>query len=130
MSQQIAGALGLAVLSTIATSHTQSLAAGGTSLTDALIGGYHLAFTIGALAVAVGIVTALVVLRTRRETAPEVAPTVDPAPADGPAFDDLSLDLLDPEMIAELAAEDDDEDDAGLRGYLQLAASSADVEGY
>ena len=33
-------------------------------------------------------------------------------------------------MIAELAAEDDDEDDAGLRGYLQLAASSADVEGY
>src|SRR6201992_397005 len=65
VSQQISGALGLAVLSTIATNHSKSLAAAGTSTTQALIGGYHLAFTIGAAAVAVGIATALVMLRRR-----------------------------------------------------------------
>src|SRR6201996_1654475 len=70
VSQQISGALGLAVLSTIATNHTKTLAAGGTSVTDALIDGYHLAFTIGAVTVAVGIGVALVALRTRPESAP------------------------------------------------------------
>jgi EmrB/QacA subfamily drug resistance transporter len=107
VSQQISGALGLAVLSTIATNHSKTLAAGGSSVTDALIGGYHLAFTIGAIAVAVGILTALVVLRTRpqAETAPEAAAEVAPLPGDGPAFDDLGLDLFDPELAAELGAE-------------------------
>jgi EmrB/QacA subfamily drug resistance transporter len=69
VSQQIAGALGLAVLGTIATNHSKSLEASGHNVASSLIGGYHLAFGIGATSIAVGIVTALVVLRTRRAPA-------------------------------------------------------------
>ena len=58
VSQQISGALGLAVLSTIATNHTQA--------TGSLLAGYHLAFTIGAASVAVGLLAALVLLRPRQ----------------------------------------------------------------
>jgi EmrB/QacA subfamily drug resistance transporter len=65
LSQQIAGALGLAVLGTIATNHTKALQAHGHTLASSLISGYHLAFAIGAASIAVGIVTALAVLRTR-----------------------------------------------------------------
>jgi EmrB/QacA subfamily drug resistance transporter len=62
VSQQLAGALGLAILGTLATNHTKALEAQHHSLTSALLGGYHLAFTIGAASVAVGIATALAVL--------------------------------------------------------------------
>jgi EmrB/QacA subfamily drug resistance transporter len=64
VSQQVAGALGLAVLGTIATNHSKTLEAGGHTVASSLIGGYHLAFGIGAVSIAVGIVTARVVLRT------------------------------------------------------------------
>ena len=47
LSQQIGGALGLAVLSTIAANHTKALA-DDHGLTSALIGGYQLAFLAGA----------------------------------------------------------------------------------
>ncbi len=43
------GALGLAVLASLATSRTDSLAAGGASHLAALTGGYHVAFLAGAL---------------------------------------------------------------------------------
>jgi EmrB/QacA subfamily drug resistance transporter len=138
VSQQISGALGLAVLSTIATNHTKTLAAGGSSLTDSLIGGYHLAFTIGAVAVAVGIGVALVALRTRPERAtvaatPASTPVLEPAyasvPADGPAFDDLALDLFDPDLAAALEAESDEHDFA-LPFDLDPSPLGADVEGY
>jgi len=66
LSQQIAGALGLAVLGTIATTRTKALQAEGHPLAGALVGGYHLAFAIGAASIVVGIVTALAVLRPRR----------------------------------------------------------------
>jgi EmrB/QacA subfamily drug resistance transporter len=74
VSQQIAGALGLAVLGTIATSHTKALVAQHHSPVSSLLAGYHLAFTVGLGAIVVGIVVALVVLRTQalsaaRETA-------------------------------------------------------------
>jgi EmrB/QacA subfamily drug resistance transporter len=68
LSQQIAGALGLAVLGTIATNHTKLLEGQGRPLTSSLLGGYHLGFAIGAAAVAVGMIGAVAVLRTR--TAP------------------------------------------------------------
>jgi EmrB/QacA subfamily drug resistance transporter len=70
VSQQVAGALGLAILGTIATSHTATLVGEHHALAGALVSGYHLAFTIGAAAVAVGIVVALLVLRA---PAPAVA---------------------------------------------------------
>jgi MFS family permease len=135
VSQQISGALGLAVLSTIATNHTKTLATGGSSVTDALIGGYHLAFTIGAVAVAVGIGVALVVLRTRPEAAsvaaaPTRAPALDAVPADGPAFENLALDLLDPDLAAVLDAESDNEHDFGLPFGFDETTIGADVEGY
>jgi EmrB/QacA subfamily drug resistance transporter len=43
------GALGLAILASVAASRTTSLADSGESATDALLGGYHLAFLVGAI---------------------------------------------------------------------------------
>jgi MFS family permease len=63
VSQQISGALGLAVLSTIAANHTKGLLAADHGLSSALIGGYQLAFVIGAVTIAVGIVLAFALLR-------------------------------------------------------------------
>jgi EmrB/QacA subfamily drug resistance transporter len=64
---QVGGALGLAILATVATSRTGSLLAGGESLASALTGGYRLVFTISAGLIVAGIAFAAVVLR------PEVA---------------------------------------------------------
>jgi MFS family permease len=66
VSQQVGGALGLAVLGTIATNRTHALEGSGHPLTESLIAGYHLAFVIGAGSVAAGVVGALVLLRPRR----------------------------------------------------------------
>jgi hypothetical protein len=71
LSQQIGGALGLAVLSTVAANHTRGLVAGGDGLTSSLIDGYQLAFITGAAAIAAGIALALVLLRPRAP-APEL----------------------------------------------------------
>jgi EmrB/QacA subfamily drug resistance transporter len=79
VSQQVAGALGLAVLGTIATNHSKALEASGHTVANSLVGGYHLAFAIGAVSVAVGIVTARVVLRTREAPA-AVHPATNPEP--------------------------------------------------
>jgi MFS family permease len=65
VSQQISGALGLAVLSTVAANHTKGLLADDHGLTSALIGGYQLAFIAGAMTIAAGIVLAFVLLRPR-----------------------------------------------------------------
>jgi EmrB/QacA subfamily drug resistance transporter len=73
VSQQLSGALGLAVLGTIATNRTQDLVASGHALTGSLISGYHLAFTIGAASVLAGALLALVVLRPRPALEAEVA---------------------------------------------------------
>jgi EmrB/QacA subfamily drug resistance transporter len=76
VSQQMAGALGLAVLGTIATNHTHALEAAHHSVVSSLIGGYHLAFTIGAVAVAAGIVAAISLLRS--PSAPEAEVVIEP----------------------------------------------------
>ena len=65
-SQQIGGALGLAVLSTIATSRTDHLMASGTSsLPSALTEGFQSAFLGGAVIAALGFVATLALVRTR-----------------------------------------------------------------
>jgi EmrB/QacA subfamily drug resistance transporter len=65
-SQQIGGALGLAVLSTIATSRTDDLMASGHStLPNALTEGFQSAFLGGAVIAALGFVATLVLIRTR-----------------------------------------------------------------
>jgi MFS family permease len=60
---QVGGAIGLAVLATLATTRTDSLLADGESSAEALTSGYHLAFLIGAVLVIVAIAVALTVLR-------------------------------------------------------------------
>jgi EmrB/QacA subfamily drug resistance transporter len=63
VSVQLFGAIGLASLGTIATDHTKALSASGHPLAAALTGGYHLAYVVAAVCVAVGIVAAFLVLR-------------------------------------------------------------------
>jgi len=58
------GALGLAVLAAIATSRTDNLLASGDSQTEALTGGYHTAFVVGALFAAVAGALAAGLLRS------------------------------------------------------------------
>jgi MFS family permease len=70
---QVGGALGLAVLATLATSRTTDLVASGEGSVSALTGGYRLAFIVGAGLVIAGIGIALTVLRSER--APEPEPT-------------------------------------------------------
>jgi MFS family permease len=60
---QVGGALGLAVLATLSTSRTDTLARGGQSAAEAMTGGYHLAFWIAAALVGAAIVVALVVVK-------------------------------------------------------------------
>ena len=71
---QIGGALGLAVLSTVATSRFNDLIKadqGPTGFASALVGGYHGAFLTGALLLAVGAVLVYVLLPSRRTTETE-----------------------------------------------------------
>jgi EmrB/QacA subfamily drug resistance transporter len=76
VAQQISGALGLAVLSTVAADHTQGLLSDGNGVTSALLGGYHVAFLAGAVAIVAGIVLAMALLRPRD---PQVAEERIPA---------------------------------------------------
>jgi len=62
-TQQVGGALGLAVLATLATSRTDTLRADGDGVASALTGGYHLAFGVGAVLVGAAIVLAAIVLK-------------------------------------------------------------------
>jgi MFS family permease len=64
-SQQIGGALGLAVLSTIATTRTHDLVAGGNNMHDALTHGFQAAFLGGAAIAALGVAATLILIRTR-----------------------------------------------------------------
>jgi len=83
VSQQVGGALGLAVLGTAATSHTRALVAAGHPLTSSLVSGDHFAFLIGAGCVSAGILVALVVLSGRR-TEPGLAAVTETEMAEEP----------------------------------------------
>jgi MFS family permease len=62
-SQQIGGALGIAALSTIATSSTENAVASGTAVPAALVDGFTTAFLAGVFIAAVGILAALTLIR-------------------------------------------------------------------
>jgi EmrB/QacA subfamily drug resistance transporter len=72
-SQQVGGALGLAVLATLSTTRSNSLLADGEQVASALTHGYHLAFATGAILVIAAIVLTMTLLRSpeRRAAAPE-----------------------------------------------------------
>jgi EmrB/QacA subfamily drug resistance transporter len=81
-SQQIGGALGLAVLSTIATSRTDDvMASGGSSLPQALTEGFQSAFLGGAVIAALGFVATLILIRTRDSRAHVEMAQAEAAPA-------------------------------------------------
>jgi MFS family permease len=83
-SQQIGGALGIAALSTIATSRTEDSLGSGTAVPTALVDGFQSAFVVGAVVAALGIIAALTLIR-RDElevgdvTELEVEPVLDAA---------------------------------------------------
>jgi EmrB/QacA subfamily drug resistance transporter len=79
-TQQVGGALGLAVLATVSTSHTNNLVASGHSQASALVGGYHLAWGIAAGLVLAATAVAVTVLRPAAQVAAE--PATDSVPAD------------------------------------------------
>jgi EmrB/QacA subfamily drug resistance transporter len=62
-SQQVGGALGLAVLSSLATTHTEDLLGSGSGLKDALTEGFQVAFLGGAAIAALGFVLTLVLIK-------------------------------------------------------------------
>jgi EmrB/QacA subfamily drug resistance transporter len=79
-SQQIGGALGIAALSTIATSRTDDAIAAGTALNPALVDGFTAAFLVGVGFAAVGILAALTLIRRDELEQPqevEAAPALD-----------------------------------------------------
>ena len=76
-SAQVGGALGLAVLATVASDRTESLRADGETVASALNSGFHLAYLIGVAAIAAALVVAFRVLRAT--PAPDVAAAPDPA---------------------------------------------------
>jgi EmrB/QacA subfamily drug resistance transporter len=80
VSQQLSGAFGLAVLSTVAANRAKGLVAAHHDLTSSLLSGYHLAFLVAAGAITVGIALAFVLLRPRSErSALQLAPDVGPS---------------------------------------------------
>ena len=62
-SQQIGGALGIAALSTIATSRTDDAVSAGAPVPSALVDGFTDAFVAGAIIAGIGIVAALTLIR-------------------------------------------------------------------
>jgi EmrB/QacA subfamily drug resistance transporter len=73
-NQQIGGAIGLAILTTVATTRTDDLLGSGSTRPEALVGGFQLAFWVGAAFAVVGLLTTLIVLKRddlRTETVAE-----------------------------------------------------------
>jgi hypothetical protein len=81
-SQQIGGALGIAVISTVATARTEHALAGGATREDALVHGFSGALILSVTIAALGLFAALTLIR-RKEPAPAVdelePPDTEPA---------------------------------------------------
>jgi EmrB/QacA subfamily drug resistance transporter len=78
-TQQVGGALGLAILATLATSRTDGLVEDGESAASALTSGYTLAFGIGAGFVLAAIAVAVAVLRAPAVAVAEQQSEAEPA---------------------------------------------------
>src|SRR5260370_13448024 len=72
-SGQVGGALGLAVLATLASARTLNLVESGASSAAALAGGYHLAWLVGAATVVITLAIAVPMLRARTPIEDEMA---------------------------------------------------------
>ena len=89
-SQQVGGALGLAVLATIATNHTHALRAHGAPPATALTAGYHLAWTIAAALVLAAIPIACLLLRPTTTPTRQHHETVALARADAACLEEAA----------------------------------------
>jgi EmrB/QacA subfamily drug resistance transporter len=76
-TQQIGGAVGIALLSTIAITRTDDKLAVGTAVPEAMVAGFQLAFLVGAAIAAAGLVAALLLIRDEELT---VVPQAEPEP--------------------------------------------------
>jgi MFS family permease len=82
-SFMMGGALGLAVLASLAASRTDALLADGESLTAALTGGYHVAFLVGAIFAAAAAGLGASLLRVPAQAAEELEEAAgEPAPCE------------------------------------------------
>jgi len=77
-SQQIGGAVGIAILSTVATSTTNDAIASGTDLPFALTDGFQAAFWVGAAVALAGVLVSLFLVRGR-DLRPQEIPVGEPA---------------------------------------------------
>ena len=77
---QVGGAIGLAVLATLAADRTVGLQADGESVASALNSGYHLAYLVGVVLVGVALLVALTVLRSDSQQQAEAAEADQPTP--------------------------------------------------
>ena len=86
-TQQIGGALGIAALSTIATSRSEDALAHGSAPAASLVHGFHGALYVAVGVAVVGIVAALTLIR--RPKVEQAPPNVEqlPAPAPAPVLD-------------------------------------------
>jgi MFS family permease len=82
-SQQIGGGIGLAILTTVATTRTNNLLASGVASPTALTDGFRLAFWVGVGFAVIAVAAALVALK--RE---ELVPQSEPAESPGEEADD------------------------------------------
>jgi EmrB/QacA subfamily drug resistance transporter len=88
-SLQVGGAVGLAVLATLATTRTESLLGSGSSTASALTDGYHLAFVVAAGLVVAAVGVALTVLRPEALAAVETEVEAQPAGVE-PAYSEAA----------------------------------------
>jgi len=78
-TQQVGGAVGIALLSTLAISRTEDEVAAGAAMPEAMTSGFQLAFWVGAGIALAGVVAALVLIR--QEEIVEVEAEAVPVPA-------------------------------------------------
>jgi hypothetical protein len=82
-SQQIGGALGIAVLSSVAVAHTTAASKAGDAVPQALTSGFQAAFWVGAGVAAVGVLASLLLIRKDElAVAPAYEPDAEPALAE------------------------------------------------
>ncbi|MEJ7630541.1 MAG: MFS transporter [Nocardioidaceae bacterium] len=79
-TQQIGGAVGIALLSSIAVSTTESKLGAGGDVADALVSGFQSAFWVGAVIAAAGFVGAFVLIRDAEVEHVEEREAVEPVP--------------------------------------------------
>jgi hypothetical protein len=77
---QVGGALGLAVLATLSTTRSEALLGSGHNVTDALVGGYHLAFWIATGLILAAFALGAALLRPTSAPASHDVPDVQPEP--------------------------------------------------